>query len=171
MDDECLLVPVPVLPVVYWLPLGQWRWCKLGDVIQIVPGVAKLGKSDFHPTPEELINRFAALVRPNKISFSKDNPVRCFRYSLDGINLQGKNVPQEKDHRLNPPWKRFELDNPPITLESFVPEGWVRDVLRAIRKGVVAAYKNEDQLVGQTEERPDGHCHLVYLDPPKGENE
>jgi len=125
--------PVVVMPPVYELSLGAFgpcRWCKLKEVCAVVPGLALLSRMDFSPTPEQLINRFVALVRP---VFRK----KMFRYSLSGNEVFEQEVPIRNEV---PPYFPFNLGLGITHLnEMFVPEDWVVDTLRAIRRGAVAA--------------------------------
>ena len=64
---RCTTVPLIIKPPVYELTLNFWNWCKLTEICALVPGLARVAEVDFNPTPEELVSRFVALVRPNRI--------------------------------------------------------------------------------------------------------
>ena len=155
--------PLVVMPPVYKLSVGFWRWCKLKEVCVIVPALAHCAGNDFEPTPEGLINRFAALVRPNRIPDGvtpRTDWVRkkIFRYSPDGKAFWGTGV--GISHTV-PPHTPFSLGiGTPYPEGLFVPEGWVIDTLRAIRLGAVAAGDFGGQLLGFT--RPTGG-ELIHL--------
>jgi hypothetical protein len=152
--------PVAVTPPVYEIPINMWRWCKLEEVCAIVPGVAKLGENDFAPSPEELVSKFAALIRLNRLpdhmtSEAKERlKKKIFRYATpDGKGLGGTEVPliaDGRDPNLAPPYAKFELDiGVPYPTGLFVPEGWVLDTLKLIRRGAVyAADYGKDGIAG-----------------------
>lgn len=145
-----------VMPPVYELELGFWRWCKLKEICAIIPDIARIAEIDFAPTPEELVSRFAALVRFNRgpnfslfENISQEERIKMkkkiFRYSKDGTNLWGTEVPITQPQ---PPYVPFQLDiETPYPKELFVPEGWVIDTLKAIRLGAVAAADFEERKV------------------------
>jgi len=163
--------PQLVTPPAYWLPFGMWYWCKLSDLMACAVRVASLVGMDYNPDLNRLVNKFAALVKPNKIpghlSPNEVEKKKIFRYSLDGLTLYGVEVPSHgntPNYRLDPPWTPLNFD-PPLTTETFVPEGWSRDVLRAIWKGTPVAldYGEEHGLQGQRN-GSDGLAHVVHLD-------
>ncbi len=153
--------PVIVMAQVYELRSGlRWRWCRLRDVVDVVPGVARIVGVDYHPSPEELVHDFAALVRPNRPpegvaadTFRK----KIFRFSADGEGLQGTEVPVGYE---GPPYKPFALSiEAPYPESLFVVEGWVIDTLKAIRRGAVHAasfVSHERDEVLYTGSRPKG---------------
>ena len=99
--------PVMIMPPVYELSLGVWRWCKLREVLDVVPGVASLARIDFKPlTMEILVSRFVALVRPNRLPWpagAETSDVlkkKLFRYSLCGNGISSREVPTADGRRL-----------------------------------------------------------------------
>jgi hypothetical protein len=150
---RCTLVPLVIKPRVYELTLNFWNWCKLTEVCELVPGLAQIAEVDFNPTPEELISRFAALVRPNRIpdhvpqEKREERKKKIFRYSMDGMGLSGARVPT--DGMNAPPYAPFQLPiETPYPETMFVPEGWAIDTLYAIRRGAVAAAEWDGTQVG-----------------------
>jgi hypothetical protein len=144
--------PVVVVPPVYELPMNYWRWCKLKEVCEVVPQVANLSDIEFAPTPEQLVSNFAALVRPNHSpvyppqDFPNSPKKKIFRYSLCGNGMCGKEVPTCEG---TPPYHHFNFNfGTAYPEEMFVPEGWVMDTLKAIRKGAAAAADFGDFKVG-----------------------
>ncbi len=155
--------PVVVMPVVYWLPINMWRWCKLSDICETATRVAKLAGNIYHPSPEQLVREFAALVRPNRLpehlqsTGTEKKKKKIFRYSMDGESVWGIEVPSEGSTRKDPPYEPFML-LPPANPEMFVPEGWARDTLRAIMAGAVSAADWGERCVGfrPEDKRKDG---------------
>lgn len=134
--------PVQVMPPVYEIPLNMWRWCKLGEVCKLVPKIAWMAGNEFQPTCEELVWRFAPLVRPVRAVGREFPRRRLFRYSLDGKDLRATPVLVEGDdeHLTCCPSPEFVLDiGTPYPKDLFVPEGWVIDTLKAIRSGAESA--------------------------------
>lgn len=143
-----------IMPPVYELSLGVWRWCKLREVLDVVPGVASLARIDFKPlTMEILVSRFVALVRPNRLPWpagAETSDVlkkKLFRYSLCGNGISSREVPTADGKA--PPYVPFDLRlGTPYPDGMFVPEGWVIDILKAIRRGAIAAADLGDFTVG-----------------------
>ncbi len=141
---------IAVMPPVYEIQLGMWRWCKLGEVCEIVWGLREITGTDFAPTPTDLVSRFAALAKrnrpPNEKSEKEKWLKKIFRYSHDGIGFWGTEVPTERPY---PPYVPFTLDiGTPYPADLFVPEGWVIDTLKAVRLGAVAAADFGDHKIG-----------------------
>jgi len=137
--------PIVIMPRVYELPLSMWRWCKLVEVCSVVPGVALLAGNQFTLTPEDLVRNFAGLARPNRPP-SKE---KKFRYSVGGKSIMVTDVPTKQTDPGFPPHNPFTLGiGAPYPRELFVPEGWVIDVLKAIRKGAKAAADYGDTQIG-----------------------
>lgn len=112
-DGEMLLrdrSPVVVMPAVHELRLGlRWRWCRLTDVVDVVPGVARIVGVDYRPSPAELVHDFAALVRPNRPPGGVTTDTlrkKIFRFSADGEGLMGTEVLVGYE---GPPYKPFTL--------------------------------------------------------------
>ncbi len=148
--------PVMVVPPVYLLPsIGLWRWCKLGDVCDLVPNVAMLAGNTYAPSLEELVRDFAALVRhnvaPEGSPAEKPPGKKMFRYSFGG-DLRATEVLSLGQTNTDPPYVQFKLDDP-LSRDMFIPEGWARDVLRAIHGGAVAAVQWDNRLVGFPEDK------------------
>jgi hypothetical protein len=148
--------PVIVMPPVYELSLGIWQWCNLIEVCAVVPDLALLARIgiEFKPTPEELVSRFAALVRPNRLPWPASAETedvlkkKLFRYSLAGNGISGREVPMEGSGKA-PPYVPFNLNlGTPYPDDMFVPEGWVIDTLKAIRRGAIAAADFGDIRIG-----------------------
>lgn len=146
--------PVAVMPPVYELSLGVWRWCNLTEVCAVVPDLALLAHVDFKPTREELVSRFAALVRPNRLPWPAGVETaevlkkKIFRYSIAGNGISGREVPMEGSGQA-PPYFHFNLKlGTPYPDGMFVPVGWVIDTLDAIRHGAVAVADFGDFRVG-----------------------
>ncbi len=157
---------IAVLPPVYELQFGFWRWCKLKEVCAIIPNLARITETDFSATPEELVSRFAALVRPNRIPEHVPQEKRetmqkkIFRYSEDGSSFWGTEVPI--GHPA-PPYVLFQLKiGTPYPEELFVPEVWAIDVLKAVRRGAVAAADFGETKIGFSSEKS-GH-NAIYLE-------
>ncbi|MDE2001848.1 MAG: hypothetical protein KGI60_04780 [Patescibacteria group bacterium] len=139
--------PLIVLPPVYELPFRMWRWCRLSEVCAAVPANARLAGMRFKPTPEELVSNFAELVRLNlvpdgiKDTKHEPEPVKVFRYSVDGEGMSGTYVPLDilKNSRIvhtHPRPSPFQLDIPtPYPRRLFVRSDWALDTLAAIRRG------------------------------------
>jgi hypothetical protein len=138
-------IPVVIMPPVYELPIGIWRWCKMNEVCEVVHGVARLGGNDFTLTSEELVRNFAALAKTINASPEK----KFFRYSVDGKSLRATEIPMDQHHPAFPPYRPFVLDiGFPYPEEMFVPEGWVLDTFKAIRRGAKAAADFGDMKLG-----------------------
>ena len=145
--------PTVIMPPVYELSLGVWRWCKLREVCDVVPDVAELARIYFRPTQEELVSQFAALVRPNRLPWPAGFESvavlqkKLFRYSLCGNGVASREVPTQEGK--SPPYVPFNLElGTPYPEEMFVPEGWVIDTLKAVRRGAAAAADFGDFKVG-----------------------
>jgi hypothetical protein len=160
--------PVVVFPQVYDLPLGFWQWCKLREVCNVVSNVALLADVRFSPTPQDLVNNFAGLVRMNHLPataevFNRDvTNQKIFRYSMNGM-LFGMNVPEDLPDL--PPYSWFTLRLMTREMDQvFVPKGWVIDTLKAIRFGAVAATEFTKQGGVRIGFRPAidsrGHFHI-----------
>ena len=169
--NRCLMV----MPPVYEIEFGQWRWCKLHEVCSVVAGLRKITETDFDPTPEELVSRFAALAKRNGglkgPGVSEEDGARwmkkIFRYSRDGVNFWGTEVPTT--YPVAPPYVFFQLDlATPYPQELFVPEGWVIDTLKAVRLGAVAAADFDGRKIGFAPEKSYEPFRLIPLD---GNNE
>ena len=151
---RCTTVPVIIKPPVYELTLNFWNWCKLSDVCELVPQLAKLADVDFEPSPEELVSRFAALVRLNRIpdrvpqEKREERKKKIFRFSVDGSGFWGQEVPLTGLGA--PPYVPFFLPlERPYPKTMFVPEGWAIDTLYAVRRGAIAAAEwGDDVRVG-----------------------
>ncbi|MCX6703070.1 MAG: hypothetical protein NTV02_00030 [Candidatus Zambryskibacteria bacterium] len=156
-------LPVVVMPLSYELPLGFWKWCKISEVCAIVPNLAKLAQMrfEFNPTPEELISNFAALVRPNRLPYPAgvmNARKKIFRYSLSGNGFSGTEVPTGEDA---PPNKKFEIfPSHCFPQDVFVPEGWVIDTLKAIRRGAISATDRGNYMIGFC---PKGSAHASVI--------
>ncbi len=162
--------PVIVQPPVYELPINFWRWCKLNEVCAIIPDLARLNEIEFAPTPEDLVSRFASLVRFNRIpdhipvEKKEEFKKKMFRYSQDGNSFWGTEVPISGPM---PPYVDFRLGiEYPYPKELFVPEGWVIDTLKAIRMGAVAAVDFDGIKIGFPPANSDRE--LVYLEGERG---
>lgn len=138
---EC---PLRVFPPVYEMHFNQFRWCRLTEVCELVPANARAAGVRFAPSAEELVSRFAALIKCNRkienLTPAQNRKAlkKIFRYSEDGSTLCGKEVPMSGNKM--PPYGRFELDiSTPYLNSLFVTEEWTSDTLRAIRLGAVAA--------------------------------
>jgi hypothetical protein len=138
--------PTIIFPEAYWLPMGgrlDWYWCKIGAICDIASHLALQTGIEFDPTPEELVSRFAALARLNRLpeGVTEDDIRRrpkIFRYSRDGHSLGGVEVPTQHPHA--PPYVPFELPiEKPYPRELFVQEDWARSTLSAIQLGAIAA--------------------------------
>jgi len=145
--------PVVIMPPVYELSLGIWRWCRLREICDAVPDIASLARIDFRPTREELVSRFAALVRPNRLPWpaavetAEVLKKKLFRYSLCGSGISAREVPTRDG--CAPPYVPFSLElGTPYPDEMFVPEGWAIDTLKAVRRGAVAAADFGDFKIG-----------------------
>lgn len=157
---------IRVMPPVYEVAIGFWRWCKLDEVCELVPYIARLGKSEYSPTPEKLVRDFAGVVRLNRIPENitpearEKRKKKIFRYVLPGgTNLGGTEVPLcERGHnwRAAPPYSDFKLDlSIPYPKGLFVPEGWVLDTMSIIRRGAVYAIDHGNHLTcAYPENRP-----------------
>lgn len=159
---------VRVMPPVYEIEFGQWRWCKLGEVCEVVWALREVTELNFTPTATELVSRFAALVRPNRLPKDVDGEKKkIFRYSRDGISFWGTEVPQTHPA---PPYIPFKLDiEAPYPPDLFVPEGWAIDTLNAVRRGCVAAADFGKQRVGFGAMQPGQRLSCIVLDGPKFE--
>lgn len=145
--------PLVVLPPVYELTFGFWRWCKLTEVCAVIPELSRIAETHFSPTPEELVSKFAALVRLNKIPdhIKEENrekhKKKLFRFSENGTGFLATPVPLSGFEA--PPYAPFELSiGTPYPPELFVPEEWAADTLMAIRKGAVSAVDFDGLLIG-----------------------
>jgi hypothetical protein len=137
--------PLVVMPPVYELPVRHLRWCKLEEVRQTAHGIAQAYGARYIFTLENLVEGFAQLIRPNKIG-SKDEleGKKIFRYSEDGRNLCGTEVPT--DRMKAPPYQRFYLTSRPVYPENlYVPADWAADVLHAVRLGFRTAALTEKE--------------------------
>ncbi|HUC31515.1 MAG TPA: hypothetical protein VMR99_02385 [Candidatus Paceibacterota bacterium] len=155
------------MPPVYELMLGFWRWCKLSEICAVVPGVARIAGNDFAPSPEVLVQRFAALVRPNIIpphiegAGKESKAKKIFRYSLTGGELYGPEVPLSEHGQSLPPYRPFALGvGTPYPNGLFVPEGWAIDTLKAIRLGAIAAADFGDVKIGFSPREKGGSFRL-----------
>jgi len=135
--------PIMVMPPAYLLEMRNWRWCKLTEVCLAAKMNAKIAGFRFDPTPEELVRRFADLVRLNRVpdhlkgKGNEPKPVKVFRYSVDGKGFWGTNVPMP-DCRAPLNSKNFKLDiGTPYPKRLLVREDWARDTLDAIRQGII----------------------------------
>jgi hypothetical protein len=157
---------IVVMPPVYEIKIGWWRWCKLQEVCAVVPNLALLAGVVFAPTPEELVSLFSGLVRPNRLPKEDTRKVKVFRYSRDGEGFWGTEVPKRQTRKASTPFS-LEIEKPyPIGL--FVPEGWVIDTLKAIRIGIVEAADYGDYIVGwRLEGDKRGHIWLKEPAPKK----
>lgn len=150
--------PLIVMPPAYEIPapFGGY-WCKLKDICELVPQIAKLAGNKFNPTPEELVSRFAALTRLNKTAWPDQKKVKVFRYSKDGNDFWGTDVPLDygiKTFRHPDDSLCFKLDiRLPYQKKLFVTEEWARATLNAVRRGAVDAVDYGDFKMGS---RPDG---------------
>ncbi len=138
--------PLVILPPVYELPSGFFRrWCKLTEVCMVAHQLATATGTGFMPTPAELVSRFAALVRPNRLPKGVPEEKRegmerkkIFRFSQDGTTFSGTEVPTT--HPEQPPYTHFALTiDVPYPATLFVTERWADETLSAIRSGAVAA--------------------------------
>ena len=134
--------PVVVMPPVYELSFGGWRWCKLAEACAVVPRIARIAGADFAPTPDELVSKFALLVRPNGwpsvIEGERRDKKRIFRYALNTLKLEFQDVPYPCKDELLHTFPPFKLDlETPYPEGMFVREDWVLDTLKVIRCGVV----------------------------------
>ena|SRR3989338_2390681 len=137
------------------------------EICTAVPGIAKLAGNEFAPTPEELVDRFAALTRRNRLpkhlhkdgaEFSK---IKIFRYSIDGISFSGTKVPYPEKGTNYPPYSHFELEvGTPYPENLFVTEEWALATLNAIRKGAIAAVDSEEMQLGFPPANKEGLIHL-----------
>jgi len=139
-----------IMPQVYELHIGlPWRWCKLREICEIVPTLARVNGINFAPTPEDLVSRFAALAHTNKpvegVSLQGKRK-KIFRYSF-GKSFSGKEVPT--DGPSLPPYAPFNLDiKTPYPKNLFVQENWAFNTLKAIRRGIIAAVDFGDRKIG-----------------------
>ena len=153
MWQEDIMVPEQkysiIRPRVYELQICFWNWCKLSEVCELVPSIAARAGVEYSPSPEELVWHFAALVKPNRVPFRLDpktqqpKKAKIFRYSVTGAELRGTEVPTENPR---PPYSEFVLDiGTPHPSDIFVPEGWVIDVMKAVRLGAIAAITHGEE--------------------------
>jgi len=135
--------PLIVMPPVYEIPLGVWRWCRIEEVCWVASGVASLAGISFRPTAEDLVSNFAALIRPNVLP--DDEGKKLFRFSPDGFSLGGTEVPT-KELLPHVPFRLNIVG--PYPNNMYVKEDWVADVLEAIRKGATSAVDYGDRILG-----------------------
>jgi hypothetical protein len=142
--------PIVVIPVAYELPINVSRWCKLGDVCNVARNIAAMLGSKFGPSPVELVSDFASLVRPNRCGSidqergeKREIGKQYFRYSLTGRELQAKEVVCQGFVMTDPPYAHFEFEG--CDSETFVPEEWAKNVLRAVRLGARSAVRWNDK--------------------------
>ncbi len=159
-----LMISPPSYELMFGFMANIQRWCKLSDVCDLVPELTRIAETDFKPTPEDLVSRFASLMRNNKIpgglrkielenqhqTERADRPrskTKIFRYSLDGTGFSGTTIPTEGFQA--PPYAPFFLPiETPYPKTLFVPEEWAVDTLYAIRRGAVAAADFGETQVG-----------------------
>jgi hypothetical protein len=145
---------IVVMPPVYEISLNKWRWCKIGEVCAVASGLGKITGSTRTFTPEQLIQNFAILARPNKFQIHERAPKKIFRFSLDGKGLRGVELPTQEPR---PPYVELDLGiDTPYPPELFVPEGWALDTLKAIRRGAHAAAQWGEVYVGFTDKEEAG---------------
>ena len=160
-----------IMPPVYELYYGGfghfWRWCKMKEICAAVPGIAKRAGNEFTPTPEELVDRFAALTRRNRLPerLRKDgvefSNTKIFRYSIDGISFSGTKVPCPEKGTDYPPYSHFELEaGMPYPENLFVTEEWALATLNAIRMGAIAAVDFGEIQLGFPPANKEGLVHL-----------
>ena len=178
MENEMFFIkrmPVIVMPPVYELPIHFWRWCKLNEICVIIPDLANFAGVEFAPTPEDLVSRFAGLVRLNRIpdhipvEKREEFKKKIFRYSQDGNSFWGTEVPiaGSVPPGTYPPYVDFRLEiGVPYPKELFVPEGWAIDTLRAIRMGSVAAVDLDGMKIGFPP--ANSNRELIHLEGKKG---
>jgi hypothetical protein len=155
MEQHIEQKPLIIKPPVYVLPGLDWNWCLLSELCMTIQGIARASQFEFSPTPEQLVSRFAALVRPNRNPWResdemrKESFVKIFRFSIDGQGFQGTDVPAEI--RTN---EKMNLDmlfklhiDAPYPPGLFVPEGWAIDVLKTVYKRGIAACHQDKQLI------------------------
>lgn len=157
--------PLKVMPPVY--QLFFWNWCRLNEVCDIVPDLAATAGNEFRPGPDDLVRRFAALVRLNRLpeDAAKNAPrKKIFRYSVDGSSFAGTEVLSDLGLREK---NVFRLDiASPYPPGLFVPVGWVQDTLSAIRLGSVQAVQAGSHIIGFG---PSGRGErLIHLVGPEG---
>lgn len=142
--------PVVVMPPVWALSFNEGHWCELSEVCALVPEIYIDGNLTFTPTPEQLVSKFAALIRPNgpglKQVPGRERP-KLFRYSEDGTSLRDTMVPVAAN--AAPPHVSFELCiGAPYPESLFVPAGWSMDTLLAVRSGAVSASDRDGMIYG-----------------------
>ncbi len=139
--------PVTVMPPVYELPINMWRWCRVDAVCVAVNELSTSMGYGLKTIPDGLVERFAALVRPNKPREGEpvrhDQPLkRILRFSPIGGELCycGDIHPSRDESDLKIISGRgviAQLNGFGPT--SYVPEGWVRDLLGFVRLGLHSA--------------------------------
>ena len=150
--------PFVGMPATYELD-GHRQWCRMKDVCVVARRFASIHRVDFKITPEELICRFAALIRPNKpLVFAVDSkdpnhalrpvcPKKIFRYSKTGKGFWGTEVPMREQGGSWDSTFKLDIDTPyPKTL--FVTAEWASDVFDAIRRGAGSAVDYQGRLFG-----------------------
>jgi hypothetical protein len=160
--------PLIIKPAVYELPGLPWGWCRLHDICCAVRDIhLRRFNIIFDPTPEQLVRSFAALIERNKKTWQRDVPVgalgiKYFRFSDDGIGFKATAVP---DGHLP---KNFRLDTTtPYPDPLYVPEGWMIEVTKAVRKGAVQAWEPRDGIIiGLPHE--ERKANLFILADPQG---
>lgn len=162
---KVLKEPMVIMPMVYQLPFQFWRWCNLSEVCEVAKTIYQhLEINEYECTPENLVHRFAALVRFNKVpahltgDIAEKRKKKIFRYSTDGTGFWGTEVPlynkekYKENRQLNiPPHKWFELQvGSPYPKSMFVPEGWCLDTLKLIHKGAISVVDYTDAKFAYT---------------------
>ncbi|MDP1718841.1 MAG: hypothetical protein Q8L24_00215 [bacterium] len=166
--------PFVVMPAVYELDCRR-GWCRMRDVCSVARRLARTHNLDIKITSEELIRRFADLIRPNHslpapvdrrfpdgVPKVIDRNKKIFRYSKDGNGFWGTEVPPLKKGES---WfSSFKLDiGIPYPATMFVPKEWAEDVFNAIRKGAVSARDYGDGHVLGFYSENDKDCRVFTL--------
>jgi hypothetical protein len=149
--------PLVVMPPVYEMPMNFWKWCRLSEVCEVASQLAAISCSDYKPTPENLVSRFAALTK--FITFPGDKPYigksgrrkKLFRYTLDGKSIKATEVPVRilTIDPPAPPFMDFYLGvGKPYPDELYVPEGWAQDTLKSVKAGYIAVENWKDETIG-----------------------
>lgn len=113
--------PTVTSPQRYALPIpdNTWGWCRLSEVIEIAKNVAAANQVKYEvENTIDFVYRFCLLANTRSVSDGR------FLFS-HGETLQAY-THEDLDVMEPPP----EFDD-----STFVPEGWVLDVLKVIQKG------------------------------------
>lgn len=137
--------PPVILPRVFAINTPPFQWCELRQVRDLVPALSAYAGSSYDPTPEQLVNDFAALAPYNHQTTNGKRP-KILRYVVspphEVVFYGGTEVPSAH----HPYFKHLPFvlgARAPYPESLFVPMQWALDTLSAILSGATCATERE----------------------------